>query len=136
MTDDSSHLSCFNPSFSPLITSYAVVDPTPVRHRILQRPSTPGLGPLGRPNSCPKRVAFQVLGGVSVGPRGDDHHSSRGVGAGFRYLMESVAAGHAGVTPGSGLTRYYAESSTPPGVFLGFGLAGLGGGRGIEEAKR
>jgi len=55
------------------------------------------------------------------------------LGAGFRYLMESVAAGDGGPDSGSGLTRYYAESGTPPGIFLGSGLASLGGGRGIRE---
>jgi TrwC relaxase len=55
------------------------------------------------------------------------------LGAGFRYLVESVAAGDGGPDSGSGLTRYYAESRTPPGIFLGSGLASLGGGRGIRE---
>jgi hypothetical protein len=43
----------------------------------------------------------------------------------YRYLMESVAVGDG--TPGqtSNLTRYYAESGTPPSVFLGAGLPGL-----------
>jgi len=33
------------------------------------------------------------------------------------------------------LTRYYAESGTPPGIFLGSGLASLGGGRDIEKGE-
>jgi conjugative relaxase-like TrwC/TraI family protein len=53
------------------------------------------------------------------------------LGSGFRYLMESVAAGDGGRRMSTELTRYYAESGTPTGVFLGAGLAGLGGGRGI-----
>ncbi len=55
------------------------------------------------------------------------------LGSGYRYLMESVAVGDG--TPGqsSNLTRYYAESGTPPGVFLGAGLAGLDEGRGVEQ---
>jgi TrwC relaxase len=57
------------------------------------------------------------------------------LGVGFRYLMESVAAGDGGAKPDSGLTRYYAESGTPPGIFLGSGLASLGGGRGIEKGE-
>jgi conjugative relaxase-like TrwC/TraI family protein len=54
------------------------------------------------------------------------------VGAGFRYLLKSIAVGDGpkGVEP-SNLTRYYSESGTPPGIFLGAGLAGLDGGRGV-----
>ena len=36
----------------------------------------------------------------------------------------------------SNLTRYYAESGTPPGVFLGAGLAGLDDGRGVEAGSQ
>ena len=53
------------------------------------------------------------------------------LGAGYRYLMSSVARGDVNAGPGSGLTRYYAESGTPPGRFLGRGLAGLAGGAGL-----
>ncbi len=35
----------------------------------------------------------------------------------------------------SPLTRYYAESGTPPGVFLGSGLAVLGGLDGVEKGS-
>ena len=55
------------------------------------------------------------------------------LGSGFRYLMESVATGDGAPVPSDGLTRYYAESGTPPGVFLGSGLAGLGAGAGVEK---
>jgi conjugative relaxase-like TrwC/TraI family protein len=54
------------------------------------------------------------------------------LGSGYRYLMESVAAGDGAVGASSNLTRYYAESGTPPGVFMGAGLAGLDDGRGVE----
>ena len=51
------------------------------------------------------------------------------LGSGYRYLMESVAVGDGAIGDGPGrsssLTRYYAESGTPPGVFLGAGLAAL-----------
>lgn len=53
------------------------------------------------------------------------------LGSGYRYLMESVAVGDGARGQSSNLTRYYAESGTPPGVFLGAGLAGLDGGRGV-----
>src|SRR5271167_3320506 len=54
------------------------------------------------------------------------------LGSGYRYLMESVAVGDGAGDRRSGLSRYYAESGTPPGIFLGAGLAGLDGGRGVE----
>ena len=57
------------------------------------------------------------------------------LGSGYRYLMESVAAGDGAPLPSSNLTRYYATSGTPPGVFLGTGLAGLDDGRGIEHGS-
>jgi len=52
------------------------------------------------------------------------------LGAGYRYLMSSVARGDA-ARGASGLTAYYSATGTPPGSFLGSGLAGLDGGRGI-----
>ena len=54
------------------------------------------------------------------------------LGGGFRYLMESVAKGDGAAERTTDLARYYAESDTPPGVFLGAGLADLDGGRGSE----
>ena len=55
------------------------------------------------------------------------------LGSGFAYLMNSVARGD-GAVPGSApLTRYYLESGTPPGQFIGAGLAGLNGGQGIAQ---
>ncbi|MEO6413858.1 MAG: MobF family relaxase, partial [Pedococcus sp.] len=52
------------------------------------------------------------------------------LGAGYRYLMSSVARmDEAG--PARGLTDYYAAKGTPPGRFLGAGLAGLDSGRGV-----
>lgn len=56
------------------------------------------------------------------------------LGAGYRYLMSSVArADEAGRA--SGLTSYYAATGTPPGWFLGAGLAGLAGGAGVEPGS-
>jgi hypothetical protein len=54
------------------------------------------------------------------------------LGEGYRYLMASVARGDGAEPAASNLTRYYAESGTPPGRFLGTGLAGLDDGRGVE----
>src|SRR6478609_1134901 len=54
------------------------------------------------------------------------------LGSGYRYLMASVARGDAAGPPSSSLTAYYSEPGCPPGRFLGSGLAGLGGGCGVE----
>jgi conjugative relaxase-like TrwC/TraI family protein len=55
------------------------------------------------------------------------------VGSGYKYLLKSIAASDGALSVDtSDLVRYYAETGTPPGVFLGTGLAGLDGGRGIE----
>jgi conjugative relaxase-like TrwC/TraI family protein len=53
------------------------------------------------------------------------------LGAGYRYLMSSVARADGSGHTASALTRYYAESGTPPGRFLGRGLAGLDDGSGV-----
>jgi conjugative relaxase-like TrwC/TraI family protein len=53
------------------------------------------------------------------------------LGAGYRYLMSSVARADGSGHTASALTRYYAESGTPPGRFLGRGLAGLDNGNGV-----
>jgi hypothetical protein len=45
------------------------------------------------------------------------------LGGGFRYLMESVARGDGAPSPSVTLAAYYAASGTPPGRFLGAGLA-------------
>ena len=55
------------------------------------------------------------------------------LGGGFRYLMESVAAATARPNGPTSLAAYYAASGTPPGRFLGAGLADLDGGRGVEK---
>ena len=57
------------------------------------------------------------------------------LGAGYRYLMSSVARADE-ATRASGLTGYYAATGTPPGWFLGAGLAGLTGGAGVEPGSQ
>jgi hypothetical protein len=58
------------------------------------------------------------------------------LGSGYRYLMESVAVGDGAIGDGPGrsssLTRYYAESGTPPGCSLAPGWPPSTSGRGIE----
>lgn len=49
-------------------------------------------------------------------------------GDGFRYLLRTVAAGDGNRALGTPLTRYYTEKGTPPGYWLGTGVAGLGEG--------
>lgn len=52
-------------------------------------------------------------------------------GDGYRYLMRSVAAGDGARDASTPLTRYYTASGNPPGRWMGTGLAGLDGGRGL-----
>ncbi len=58
------------------------------------------------------------------------------LGGGFRYLMNSVAAGDGNPEPSKGLAHYYASTGTPPGVFLGKGLAELDDGRGVVSGSQ
>jgi conjugative relaxase-like TrwC/TraI family protein len=58
------------------------------------------------------------------------------LGGGFRYLIDSVARGDGTTEPSSSLAAYYAESGTPPGLFLGSGLADLDGGKGLEAGSQ
>lgn len=48
-------------------------------------------------------------------------------GQGYRYLLNSVVTGDGDRDAASTLTRYYLESGTPPGTWLGAGLGGLSG---------
>jgi conjugative relaxase-like TrwC/TraI family protein len=57
------------------------------------------------------------------------------LGGGYRYLIDSVAAGDGNPEPAKGLAHYYASTGTPPGVFLGAGLADLDGGKGVEKGS-
>ncbi|WP_244929234.1 MobF family relaxase [Nocardioides sp. W7] len=50
-------------------------------------------------------------------------------GAGYRYLLRSVAAGDGNRAMSTPLTRYYTEVGTPPGRWMGSGLGALGDGR-------
>jgi conjugative relaxase-like TrwC/TraI family protein len=57
------------------------------------------------------------------------------LGGGFRYLMDSVAAGDQDTRPADGLAAYYAATGAPPGRFLGAGLADLDNGNGVEAGS-
>ncbi|MHB8335736.1 MAG: MobF family relaxase [Acidimicrobiales bacterium] len=58
------------------------------------------------------------------------------IGAGFKYLLKSIAIGDGpeGASK-SDLVRYYSETGTPPGVFLGAGLVGLDNGVGVDVGQ-
>lgn len=59
-------------------------------------------------------------------------------GDGCRYLLRTVSAGDGNRSMGTPLTRYYAETGTPPGYWLGSGVAALGSGRvavGLEVSE-
>ncbi|WP_370325523.1 MobF family relaxase [Euzebya sp.] len=49
-------------------------------------------------------------------------------GAGYRYLLDSVAVGDAAREPGRGLADYYSVEGCPPGRWLGSGLPALASG--------
>ena len=54
------------------------------------------------------------------------------IGAGYKYLLKSIAVGDGPEgTDKSDLVRYYSETGPPAGVFLGAGLAGLNNGPGV-----
>jgi conjugative relaxase-like TrwC/TraI family protein len=56
------------------------------------------------------------------------------VGAGYKYLMHSIAAGDGPLNHDiTSLANYYAASGTPAGRFLGRGLSALDGGNGVAE---
>ncbi|MFI5035954.1 MAG: MobF family relaxase [Acidimicrobiales bacterium] len=58
------------------------------------------------------------------------------IGAGYKYLLKSIAVGDGpDGTDRADLVRYYSESGTPPGVFLGAGLVGLDNGRGVAVGQ-
>jgi conjugative relaxase-like TrwC/TraI family protein len=75
---------------------------------------------------CTQRAVFGVVT-VSI--------KRMSAGDGYRYLMRTVAAGGGVRDMSSPLTRYYTESGNPPGRWLGEGLIGLDGGRGLEAGS-
>ena len=58
------------------------------------------------------------------------------LGGGFRYLMESVAVGDGAAGQSNDLAVTTASQATPPGVFLGAGLADLDSGRGVRAGSQ
>jgi hypothetical protein len=68
------------------------------------------------------------MSGTSPGARLVVVVSMRGMsaGRGYQYLLKPVAAGDGDRDLGSPLTRFYAHEGSPPGVWYGSGLSGLG----------
>jgi conjugative relaxase-like TrwC/TraI family protein len=56
-------------------------------------------------------------------------------GTGYRYLMGSVTVADGDRRMSTPMTRYYAEAGTPPGRWMGSGLAGLDSGRGLDPGS-
>ena len=50
-------------------------------------------------------------------------------GDGYKYLLRTVAAGDSDRSLSTPLTRYYSAEGTPPGRWMGDGVAALGGGQ-------
>ncbi|MDN5745960.1 MAG: relaxase domain-containing protein, partial [Nocardioidaceae bacterium] len=50
-------------------------------------------------------------------------------GDGYKYLLRTIAAADGDRSLSTPLTRYYAEAGTPPGQWLGSGVASLGNGQ-------
>ena len=57
-------------------------------------------------------------------------------GEGYKYLLRSVVAGDGNRSLSTPLTRYYAEAGTPPGIWMGSGVAGAIKTRGGHEIER
>ena len=49
-------------------------------------------------------------------------------GDGYKYLLKTVVAGDGDRDLSTPLTRYYSQTGTPPGQWMGRGVIGLGGG--------
>jgi hypothetical protein len=64
--------------------------------------------------------------------------SGRYAGDSYTYLLDPVATDHGRVPDGveaSAMTRYFAAAGTPPGTWLGTGLAGLADGAGLRAGS-
>jgi len=59
----------------------------------------------------------------------------RYAGQSYTYLLDSVAKDHGRPAASSPMTRYYSAHGTPPGTWLGAGLAGLVDGHGLAEGS-
>jgi hypothetical protein len=69
--------------------------------------------------SAPSMISIKELHGVDA----------------WRYLMESVTDGHGDLREPAAVTRYFTDAGTPPGRWVGSGLAGLAGGAGMRTGS-
>src|SRR5680860_1740253 len=95
----------------------------PDRRAVLLGP----LPPACRPSSAPSpRIGWEADSVMSM--------CVRYAGDSYRYLLDSVTTDHgrAGTSP---MTRYYTATGTPPGTWLGAGLAGLASGVGLPAGS-
>jgi conjugative relaxase-like TrwC/TraI family protein len=53
----------------------------------------------------------------------------------WRYLMDSVTDGQGDLREPAAITRYFTDAGTPPGRWLGAGLAGLAAGAGLRPGS-
>jgi conjugative relaxase-like TrwC/TraI family protein len=91
---------------------------------------------------CLTRLALEVRTGiiatVALHAGASDMMTIRrlSIGSGYKYLLKSIAVGDGPEgTDKSDLVRYYSETGTPPGVFLGAGLVGLNNGLGVAVGQ-
>ena len=121
---------------------HAPVDQRPVNDNRIEFPQTTILQRTRLALSWPNGSIVAVTPPLTEGrmsPRGQGRQvislRKMTLGSGYRYLMESVATGDGGRRQSTGLSAYYAEPGTPPGLFLGAGLASLDDGRGVEKGS-
>jgi len=116
------------------------------------RPDTAAARTAVNASSAAGQTAGTATSGAGCAPTGDasaiarplaDDRPSRAVisitqlhGAdAWRYLMESVTDGQGDLREADAITRYYTEAGTPPGRWLGSGLAGLARGAGLQAGS-
>jgi conjugative relaxase-like TrwC/TraI family protein len=58
------------------------------------------------------------------------------LGSGYKYLIDSIAVGDGPAPKETPLTRYYEATGTPPGVWMGAGLGGVDGARGLRAGTQ
>lgn len=102
--------------------------------------SVPGLWDLDRAAPFRRQVLLAHLSPSSLANRqfvGMMSIKRLLAGESYRYLLRTVADGEtAGLDVSSPMTRYYTEAGTPPGTWIGSGLAGLAGGQGLATGSR
>jgi len=136
-------MSLFTPTL-PLLTVLLLVPPVPSFTSSSSHQLFPVRRPLSAPplssESCLTRLALEVrasiIATVALHAGAFNLMTIRrlSIGAGYKYLLKSIAVGDGPEgTDKSDLVRYYSETGTPPGVFLGVG--GLNNGLGVAVGQ-